>query len=195
MKKLFHLGMLALFTITVSSCSKSANDLSPNRQKNEVNNVSSKFRNPSGGLLNGYAAASSWAESKFYPQIHQPYDLALGDPDNSVLNIEGYEFVAVFVVVSYNINEVPIDAAQLTAVNNVTGELVGKYQLLPGAEASNFGVKMSEELDAQFTYFGVIPMSDLANHIKNTVSLYSDITSAEGTTITAILENAFLVMP
>ncbi|MBI5858547.1 MAG: hypothetical protein HZB42_12985 [Sphingobacteriales bacterium] len=192
MKKLFHLGIVSLFIISVSSCSKSADDLAANQQSSSK---SSKYRNPN-GLLNGFAPGENaeWGESKFFPFINQPYDLMLGDGDNSILHTDGNEFAAFFVVVSYDYSELPAEQANLILWDDDSNQMINRYQLMTAETAADYGVKVPEDLNGQWVYFAIVPMADLSTGIKTTVSLYSDITTINGT-ITSQLPQAFMIMP
>lgn len=194
MKKLFHLGIVALFAITVSSCSKSTNDLVAN-QKDEPSNALTRGKN-SKGLLNGYkpSEAGEWGDSKFFPFVIQPHELMLGDPDNSILHTDGNEYVVFFVLISYNYSEIPAETASLTLYDDMNNEIINMYDLITVENASGYGVKVPEDLSGQEVYFAMVPMSDLVGHMNNTVSLFSDITTAKGTT-NAQLTQAFRPMP
>src|SRR5258705_6264500 len=136
MKKLIHLGVFAIIAITVSSCSKSTNDLvakekeTPALPKHDMNPTSP----------DDYSHA--W--SSIYSFINQPVTLKLGDPDN---NLFTGDIVVFYVLLADDGAVDEASNATLTLMDYYKeNEYIQGYPFIRGAEADSYGVLVPEDL-------------------------------------------------
>ncbi len=176
MKKLFHLVLIASIIFSTTSCSKSVNDLVPEKktaspEKKLVVNQSSKFGQMSPGIYNF---------------ITQPNETVLGDPATAVLYAGADEIAVFYVIIPSEYSEASIKSAVLTMVNDATGP-VSRYDLMYMDRSSNYDVVVPEELINQSYMFAMVNLKDLRdpdgtvyNPNSNSVSLQANIKAEEG---------------
>lgn len=177
MKKLFHLSIIALLAITVTSCSKSSNDLAANGKTTAVKGLGMQIGNSDYGTILDN-------ETEIYNFINQPSELELGVPERSFISASaGYEFAVFYVIVSPDYINEPMKTATLTTADNSTGEIIATYDLINSSEANNYGVIVPDELNRVSSMFAVVRLVDLAEHLNAPINLYSEIVTEKGTLI------------
>jgi hypothetical protein len=177
MKKLIHLGMFAIIAITVSSCSKSTNDLvvneTPGSPKHEMNPI----------LPDDHS--HGW--SALYPFINQPVTLQLGDPDN-YLSVG--DIVVFYVLLADDGVVDEASNATLSLMDFYNGGYIQSYPFIRGAEAEAYGVLVPDDLAGKSFMFSVVELDD--RYTDKTITLRSDIDLNEMSTA-AKLDHAFTV--
>jgi hypothetical protein len=184
MKHLFHLGLIALLSLAITSCSKSTNDLLTNSTtiKKEIPQpIESK---KSSGLM-----VPEEGSSKIFTFINQPYEFKLGDPDSYL--VEG-ETAVFYVVVSKGLlKETPLDAQFLTLDEN-NGDIIDKYQLHSFEEAAGYGIHVPDELTGSEFMFSIVEFNN--QYAGKTLGLHSEIFFTDHS-VSADLANAFSIKP
>lgn len=185
MKKLIHLGIIAIFAITVSSCSKSTNDLVAKEKESKQTPGS-----PNQGM-NSTSAPENSVEgmTKFFPLINQPLDLELGNPDAYLL--EG-EFAVIYVRLAPAFAIDPPSNATLTTVDEGTGVDILTYNLISYTEADSYGLKVPEGLNGLTYMFAIVELAT-PDYSGKVVTLRSEIT-VNGELSVANLAHAFTVV-
>ena len=174
MKKLFHLGIIALFAFTVSSCSKSATNLAPNEQQVPVNSSKAKAGS-SQKVAHHTSPFFQLEDSKFYPFINEPYDMPLGDA-GSVMGTGEYTFF--YVLISPDISILTPDVATLTTTDVATGGPIQTYNLISYKDAGSVDAKIPEELIGTTFMFAYVLMDDRYTDIMISLSSYIEINGA-----------------
>ena len=176
MKKLIHLGIFAIIAFTVSSCSKSTNDLveetaaSPKHEMNPILPVE---------------YSHGW--SSVYSFINQPVTLQLGNPDNNLFTGD----IAVFYVLLAD--DAAVDEASNATLNLMDyygGGYIQNYPFIRGPEAEAYGVLVPEDLVGRPFMFAVVELD--ARYTDKTITLQSEI-DLSGMTAEARLNHAFTV--
>lgn len=186
MKKLFHqLGIIAIFAITVTSCSKSSNDLAANEKTAAVEPSGMQIGNSNyGTILNN--------ETEIFNFINQPIELELGVPERSFLNEGNGEFAVFYVLVSPDFINEPMKIATLSAADNSIGEIIGTYELINSTYADNYGVIVPDKLKDRPSMFALINLREaFGEHANVPINLYSEIVTEYGTLVSR-MPNAFV---
>lgn len=186
MKKLFHqLGIIAIFAITVTSCSKSSNDLAANEKAVNVKTSGMQIGNSDyGTILNN--------ETQIFNFINQPIELELGIPEKSFLNEGSGEFAVFYVLVSPDFINEPMKIATLSTADNSAGEVIGTYELINSIYAESYGVTVPDKLKERPCMFAVINLKEgFGEHPNVPINLYSEIVTEHGTLISR-MPNAFV---
>ena len=177
MKKLIHLGMFAIIAITVSSCSKSTNDL-------VVKETSQSPKHDMNPIL-PVDYSHEW--SSIYSAINQPITLQLGDPDN---NLFTGDIVVFYVLLADDGAVDEASNATLNLMDYYTSGYIQSYPFIPGSETEAYGVIVPEDLAGRSFMFSVVELDD--RYTDKTITLRSDINLNEITTA-AKLDHAFTV--
>jgi hypothetical protein len=185
MKKLVHLGIVAILAITVSSCSKSTNEL----VVTEKESIKAS-RLPNQGM-NSTFASENFVDgmTKFFPFINQPFDLELANPDSYLQ--EG-EFPVIYVRLAPAFAIDPPGEATLTTSDDGTGLDIQAYSLISYTEADSYGLKIPEGLNGQPFMFAIVELTPV--YSGKVVALHSEIT-VNGETSVSQLDHAFTVIP
>lgn len=190
MKKLFHLGIVALIAITVVSCSKSAADLTANENSNAEMNYSGKKGISSPNQGNGPSAPifnEPW--SKFYPFINQPIDYELGSDDGTALYTG--QIAVFYIVLSDEMAEKQFESAKLTTTDSETGMAIGSYDLISYSNSGMVDILIPEALEGKYFMFAIVPL-DL-EYTDRTVTLSSYL-EYNGSFSSAQIDRAFSVI-
>ncbi len=187
MKKLFHPGIYAIIAsiaITVASCSKSANDI-------VITEQSVKKELPSMKMGKQAISPSIMVEegSKFYSMINQPYEFKLGVPGSYLPQGS----IAVFyVILSAEFAKDPPSSATLNLMDDETGDVIDKYELISKEAAGEYNITVPVELAGYPFLVGIVELNEPYNN--RTIALHSEITVSGNTTV-AHFGTAFSVMP
>lgn len=177
MKKLIHLSIVAIFAITVTSCSKSSNDLAANEKTAAVEPSGMQIGNSNyGTILNN--------ETEIFNFINQPIELELGVPEKSFLNEGNGEFAVFYVLVSPDFINEPMKIATFSTADNSTGEIIGTYELINSTYADNYGVIVPDKLKDRPSMFALINLREaFGEHANVPINLYSEIVTEQGTLV------------
>jgi len=177
MKKLLHLSTIAIFAITVTSCSKSSNDLAANEKTVAVKASSMQIANSNYGTVIDH-------ETEIFKRINQPIDMELGDPEKSFLSESSGEFVVFYVIVSPDFMNEPMKSATFSTADNTTGDIIGTYELINSTNAESYGVIVPEKLKELPTMFAMINLKEgFGEHPNVPINLYSEIITEKGTLV------------
>ena len=179
MKKLIHLGMFAIITFTVSSCSKSTNDLVAKEKEIAASPKHEMNPNSPDDYSHGW--------SSIYRFINQPVTLELGNPDN---NLFTGDIVVFYVLLADDAAVGEASNATLTLTDYYNEQYIQSYPFIPGPEAESYGVLVPEELAGRSFMFSVVELD--SRYTDKTITLRSDINLNEMTTA-AKLDHAFTV--
>ena len=184
MKKSFHHGLSAIIAfavITVSSCSKSTNDLIVNKKKSEKEVVLSS----QGKKSISPGAEDGW--SSIYPFINEPVTLKLGDPDN---NLYTGDQVVFYFTASDEFRSQLVSSATLSLVDDNKSESIQEYSLIAADQADLYEITVPGELVGKLFMFAIIDLDD--RYTDRVISMHSTITANDKTTV-AQLDQAFTV--
>ena len=182
MKKIFHLGIIALTVITVSSCSKSADDL----VANEKATTTQAAKMIPGKQLSDPIFSSQL--SKFYPAINQPEEMELGDNGAA---ISSGQIAVFYVILSPDVaNEIPVTAT-LNTIDDATGQTIETYKLISYRDAGTVDAIIPEELVGTPFMLALVYL-DNNLYIDKTITLSSEI-QFNNAYSPARLERAFTV--
>lgn len=178
MKKLFHqLGIIAIFAITVTSCSKSSNDLVANEKTAAVEPSGMQIGNSNYGTILSN-------ETEIFNFINQPIELELGVPERSFLNEGNGELAVFYVLVSPDFINEPMKIATFGTVDNSTGEVIRTYELINSTYADDYGVTVPERIKDRPSMFAVINLTEaFGEHANVPINLYSEIITEQGTLV------------
>lgn len=194
MKKLFHLGMIALIGLSISSCSKSATDLVAKEQAAKANTESSQQKKTASLKLSNHHVNRfdplPYA-SEIYPYINQPVDMHLGDPNSTLTTGDNTAF---YVILSGDIADLTPTSGTLTTSDDATGEVIATYNLIYYKDLGplTIAVKVPAELSGVPFMVAVVNIDD--QYTNRSVSLSSFIQFDNGST-SASLNQAFNVIP
>lgn len=187
MKKLFHLGIVALIAFSVSSCTKSAGDLlskenSTNTEKQSIG-TSKPVKNPNSPI-------SPLDLTKIYNFINQPFEMELGLDNGEA--IQSGQIAVFYVTLSQVIaDEYPFNAT-LTTTDASTGEPIETYKLISYRDVGTVDAIVPDELVGTPFMVALVYLGDQYNN--RTITLSSEIEFGLFNT-TAQLERAFDVIP
>lgn len=199
MKKIFHLGIIAIAALSVSSCSKSGADLLAKEQKDQAAQQKQSMQQKKITFLNTRNhhanTADVWLDaSKVYPFINQPSEMQLGDPNNSLI---GTGQLAVFyIVLSDEVANLNPTTATLSLIDDATGDVVGTYNMISYKDVGTVDAMVPAELtnipfmcalitlDSQYTNRTIL----LSSHIEYNDGINNFVTDAK-------LDQAFTVTP
>jgi len=186
MKKLFHqLGIIAIFAITVTSCSKSSNDLAANEKSVAVKASSMQIANSNYGTVLDN-------ETEIFKRINQPIEMELGDPEKSFLSESSGEFVVFYVLVTPDYMNEPMKSATLSTAESNAGEVFGTYELINSSYAESYGVTVPDKLKDVPCMFALINLKEgFGEHPNVPINLYSEILTEKGTLVSR-MPNAFV---
>lgn len=187
MKKLFHLGALAFIVISISSCSKSTNELV---QPNSNLTIEKNFLTSHSKRSLTSHPSSIWGISSFYPAINQPVSIPLGDPANSIIYDDGSGQNAVFYVLVDDPAGALPNAGILQLTDETTGVTTPLYKMLSNDFVGYYPVTPPVELDGKFYLFGIVPLSDINSFNGHKVTLYAE-QYVGGATYATQLSDAF----
>jgi hypothetical protein len=212
MKTFFHLGMIALLSISVSSCSKSGSDLvSP------VQGSSLPVTTAQRSTLPGTTAQSStlpgttkittskirghfgshnpndfiYGALQIYPAIVQPYPEPLG-------NLGSYlhpgDQAVFFVVITLDYANQNMTNPFLNVIDDATGQVLNTYQLFNYAASPTMAVLLPDALADQYVMYAIVNIDNSFANAASTLSLHAEATLPSGTAV-ADLGQAFSIIP
>ncbi|HMK25761.1 MAG TPA: hypothetical protein VK483_06995 [Chitinophagaceae bacterium] len=179
MKKLIHLGMFAIFALTVSSCSKSTNDTiakekeTPALPKHDINPILPEDAGTDG--------------SSIFQFINQPISLKLGDANHNLSPGATAVFYVRFAD-GFGINSA--SAATLTTKDYNTGGDIQSYNLISCDDIDLYDVQAPDDLVGKRFMFAIVELD--GQYTDKTISLFSDIT-VDGINTLAQLDHSFTV--
>jgi len=183
MKKFIHLGIIACIALTISSCSKSANDMVINQKESKAE---SKKGSETESALQ-VQGMSPDGQSAILPFIVQPFELKLGDMTRELPTGSTGVF---YVTLSGSFANDPPSAATFTLKDDNTGDEIETYTLIPSDEAESYGIVVPDKLVGQKFMFAIVDLGELYN--DKAVALHSEIT-VNGSTSIAQFDHAFSV--
>ncbi|HWR33487.1 MAG TPA: hypothetical protein VN451_08180 [Chitinophagaceae bacterium] len=173
MKKIFHLGIIAITALSVSSCTKSGADLLAKEQKEKdvQQNQSLQQKKISFlGTRNHHVNnANIWLDaSKIYPFINQPLEMQLGNPDSKITQGQ----IAVFyIVLSDDVADLIPTTAVLNLSDDETGDIISTHNLISYKDVGVIDAFVPAELVNIPFMCALVPLD--SRHIDKTISLNS----------------------
>jgi hypothetical protein len=169
MKKLFHPGMIAIIAIaaiTVTSCSRSANDL--------VVNERSSIKDPATLITGKYSPTPLrvvYEGSTVYPFINQPIDLKLGYAES---NLPTGGSAVFYVLPDPEFANASSNDAILTLKDAETGDDIQAYNLISYQDAASYEIRIPDVLIKKPFMFAIVDLND--QYTDKWVTLHSEIT-------------------
>lgn len=184
MKKLFHLAIIGLMVLSVTSCSKSASDLLPNQEANATqkgnattekqNGQTAKVGDPvTVGNPNIAPEVAFDGPAAIYPIINQPHNMFLGTAKHSTLHSGNGSEVVFYVLVdpSYIL---PTTTGELTLRESNNGAFIKNFNLISYQDAANYGIEVPDDLANKTYYFAIVNIDVFADYADKYISLHAD---------------------
>lgn len=193
MKKIFHLGIIAIAILSLSSCSKSGADLLANTQDEKTAQQNQSLQQKKISFLNNrnhhFNPANIWLDaSKFYPFINQPYEMQLGNPDSKI--VQGQLAVFYIVLTDEAANLTPTTAV-LNLSDDETGQVIATCNLISYKNIGTVDAFVPAEL-VNIPFMCALVNID-SEYVDKTISLNSYIEFDNGAFTGANLSGAFIV--
>lgn len=173
MKKIFHLGIIAIAALSVSSCSKSGADLLAKEQKDQAAQQNQSMQQKKITFLNTRNhhanGADIWLDaSKIYPFINQPLEMQLGTPDSKITTGQ----IAVFyVILSDDVANLTPTTAVLNLSDDATGQVIATYNLISYRDVGTVDAFVPAELANVPFMCALVSLDD--QYIDKSISLNS----------------------
>ena len=166
MKAIIHLCLMAIFSIAVSSCSKT--DLTNSIGNNNIPNTTPVI------------------DARIYHFVNQPFETELGTPAAVFHEGDNVTIYIPYVVVNDN-----LQSATISMIDDATGLEIGKYDLVPSTDPSAAQLNIPDAV--RLVPFMFVTFTTDNNYTDKTISLTTSFAGLLTSTTDAV-NSAFTVV-